>query len=148
MTARSFVRSTLARLLVGSLAVAVLAGAVGCAESPEIAKQRHLKNGEAHLKAGRYGEAIIELRNALQKDPDLLPALHALGRAYAAKAWHYDAIRELSRAKKKRPDNPAILVDLGRSLAEVGAWEEVAETADTILLREPSNPDGLYLRVV
>jgi len=48
-----------------------------CAQSPEAQKQKALERGETYLRKGQYNEAIIEFRNALQVDPDFVPALHA-----------------------------------------------------------------------
>src|SRR3990170_1951401 len=74
-----------------------------CSEEPGVRKQRHLQRGFQYLEAGKYNEAVIELKNALQIDPALVPALHALGRAYRQKSWHGDAIRELGRAVDLAP---------------------------------------------
>ena len=65
-----------------------------CSQSAAVKKQKAFDRGEAYLKSGKFNEAIIELRNALQVDPGFVPALHALGRAYAAKSWFVDAWRE------------------------------------------------------
>ena len=92
-----------------------LASAAACTQSPEAKKQKAVERAEAYLKDGKASEAVIELRNALQIDKDYVPALHALGRAYAAKAWYGDAVRELSRAQKGAPDSVPIAVDLGRA---------------------------------
>src|SRR5215470_878290 len=61
---------------------------VGCGQDPATRKQRYLERGVAYLEQGRANEAIIELKNALQLDAAFAPALHALGRAYAAKFWY------------------------------------------------------------
>ena len=82
-----------------------LASAAACTQSPEAKKQKAVQRAEAYLKEGKASEAVIELRNALQIDKDYVPALHALGRAYAAKAWYGDAIRELRRATQLSPDS-------------------------------------------
>src|SRR2546425_6997259 len=65
-----------------------------CSGNSEIRKQRALERGEAYVKGGKFNEAVIEFQNALQVDPGFVPALHALGRAYEAKAWFIDASRD------------------------------------------------------
>jgi tetratricopeptide (TPR) repeat protein len=137
-----FVRDLLALALAG-LAVGAVAG---CAQSPEAKKQKALERGQQFLKDGKTNEAIIELRSALATDKDMVPALHALGRAYAAKAWAADAIRELGRAQGLRPDSRPIAIDYGRSLVQAGAWKEAEEVARRILGREPKNTSGLYIQ--
>jgi tetratricopeptide (TPR) repeat protein len=119
---------------------------VACSQSPQAKKQKALERGEQFLRDGKASEAIIELRAALAIDRDFVPALHALGRAYAAKAWAADAARELTRAQTLAPESVAIAGDLGRSLLQVGAWAEADQAGARILSKEPQNPSGLYIR--
>ena len=124
------------RLLVLLAMVAGVAAFSGCTQSPEVKKQKAVARAEAFLKSGKANEAIIELRNALQVDKDYVPALHALGRAYMAKAWYGDAVRELSRAQKAAPDQLPIAIDLGRASVESGNFPEADKQADFVLSRE------------
>ena len=117
MTRRSRPAPFLALLVIAL----TLAGGVACTQSPEVKKQKAVEKGEAYLKDGKVNEAVIELQNALQIDRDYVPALHALGRAYAAKAWYADAGRELKRAHNLAPDSIEIAADLGRAAVEAGA---------------------------
>src|SRR5439155_544703 len=73
-------------------------------------------------------------------------ALHLIGRAYAAKAWHLDAMRELGRAVELQPDNIAARVDLGRSYIKLEGWADALKEADAIAAKEPANAFGLYFR--
>src|SRR5512132_3940488 len=107
--------------------VIALASATGCSQSPEVKKQKAVERAEAYLKDGKANEAIIEVRNALQIDKDYVPALRALARAYATKAWYADAARELGRAQTLMPDSLEIAGELGRMQVEIGLWKEVAQ---------------------
>jgi len=111
-----------------------------------VKKQKGLERGEKYLSQGKLNEAIIELRNALQVDPEFVPALHALGRAYERKSWFFDAERELARAQKLVPDSVPVGVDRGKVLLELGAWDEAEEQAKLILSRQPENPQALTIR--
>lgn len=123
-----------------------LASVAACSQSPEVRKQKAVERAETYLKDGKANEAIIELRNALQIDKDYVPALHALGRAYVAKAWYGDAIRELGRAQKVSPDSLTIAIDLGRALVEAGIFTDAEAQASRILSREPQNAPALHIR--
>jgi cytochrome c-type biogenesis protein CcmH/NrfG len=101
------------------IGLALLLG-VGCSESPSVKKQKALERGERYLAEGKPNEAVIELMNALQVDPNFAPAVHALGRAYAAKSWYGDALRELERAQKLSPDSIPVAVDVARVYLENG----------------------------
>jgi tetratricopeptide (TPR) repeat protein len=118
----------------------------GCSQSPETRKQQALVRGEGYLAARQPAEAIIEFQNALQLDPQFVPALHGLGRAYAARYWYLDAFRELARARQLAPDSVPIAVDLGRVLVATGDWVAAEAEAQGILSREPDNRDALYMK--
>ena len=138
LTTRRAYRITILGLLALMLAA--------CAQSPEAQKQKALARGEVYLRKGQYNEAIIEFRKALQVDPDFVPALHALGRAYEGRSWFFDAWRELTRAQKLAPDSVPIAVDLGKVLLEFGAWDEADAQVELILRREPRNSQALTIR--
>ena len=123
-----------------------LAVAVGCVDSPAVKKQKAVDRGAQYLKDGKPNEAIIELKNALQVDPDFVPALHALGQAYAAKSWFGDALRELHRAQRLAPDSIPLMVTIGRTLLDAGAFADAGAQADKILGREPGNAEALAIR--
>src|SRR5213594_2823828 len=94
------------------LLIALLVGA--CAQDPNVKKQQYLQRGIAYHADGKYNEAIIQLKNALQIDPKFAPALHAIGRAYRAKSWDVDAMRELRRTVELEPDNLEARADLAQ----------------------------------
>src|SRR5262245_9774264 len=43
--------------------------AYGCKGDPQATKAAHMQKGEAYVAQGKYAEAIIEYRNAIQADP-------------------------------------------------------------------------------
>src|SRR5206468_9686732 len=90
---------------VGVLLLTALLFGVACGQSPDAKKQTALGRGEKYLKDDKINEAIIEFRTALQVDPNFVPAVQGLGRAYAAKAWNGDAVREFQRAQQLLPNS-------------------------------------------
>ena len=144
MTRRSRPAPFLALLVIAL----TLAGGVACSQSPETKKQKAVERATEYIKDGKANEAVIELRNALQIDKDYVPALHALGRAYATKSWHADAARELGRAQQLAPDDMEITADLARSQVEARAWKQVEEQSDRILGKSPRSAPGLYLKAI
>ena len=142
IAASKTVRGFGAVILVG-LALLVVAG---CSESPATKKQKALERGERYLSDGKYNEAVIELKNALQVDPDFVPALYALGRAYMAKVWYADALRELERAQKLAPDSLPVTLAIGRIYLESGMLAEALDRAEKILSREPNNSEALVMK--
>ena len=142
-------RTSLPAKLLAMVALALVVALVGaCSQSPEARKQKAVDRAESYLKDGKANEAIIELRNALQIDKDYVPALRALGRAYAEKAWYADTARELARAQTLAPDNTDIAIELGRAQAELGQWKDVDAQSQRILAKSPRNAMGIYLRAL
>jgi len=126
--------------------LAALTFLVGCVQDPVAKKQAYYERGAKYQGEGRYNEAIIEFRNALQIDPDMIPALRALGQAYRAKSWDEDAARELSRAARLEPASLPILSELGRILVSLEDWEACNGLGETIAGADAKNPYGPYLR--
>ena len=91
-------------------------------------------------------DAIDSLTRALRRDPDLVPALDALGRAYLVKSWPEDALRELRRAAALAPESSAVAVNLGRAWIETGNAPAALAEADRVLSREPGHLGALALR--
>ncbi len=66
-------RATCRLSLVALVALVTLLGSAACSQDPGVRKQKALERSEQYLKDNRVNEAIIELRNALQIDPELAP---------------------------------------------------------------------------
>jgi len=64
-----------------SLLFAAVLSLSGCT-NPEKAKADHLNKGEAFLKDGKFQEASLEFRNAIQIDENFAAAHWGLARAY------------------------------------------------------------------
>src|SRR5262245_19120271 len=130
--------------LITAACVAVVVG--GCTKDPAVAKQRHLEKAQGYYAKGKYNEAIIEIKNALQIDPEFAPAVHLAGRAYAAKGWYLDAVSELRRAVELEPENLAARIDLARAYIQIEAWDDALREATTITAKEPANAWAMYVR--
>ena len=128
------------------LAVVTLLGSAACSQSPEVKKEKALERGERYLKENKINEAIIEIRIALQIDPEFAPALRALGEAYAEKSWNFDAWRELTRAQRISPDSLPIAIALGNVLLELGEWSEAENQAAQIEAQDQHSPQAMTIR--
>ena len=95
-----------ARFWVGALTGLLLTlGTTGCDRTTA---QGHLDRAQRYVADGDMRSAIIELKTALQKDPNLAAARLALGEADLKVGDFPSALKELERA-----------VDLGAKPAEV-----------------------------
>jgi tetratricopeptide (TPR) repeat protein len=130
-----------------TIALVVIALVVGaCSQDPNVKKQQYLEQGIKYQAEGKFNEAVIQLKNALQIDPKFAPALHALGRAYRAKAWTLDALRELQRAVELEPTNVAARADLAQTYLDLEAWTAALEQANALGETDPGGAAALYVR--
>src|SRR5215831_13930116 len=89
--------------------------AAGCGRNTEREKQVHVESGQRYFKEGKYAEAAVEFRNALQMDPRSVTGYLYLGRAYCELQQWPEAAASLEVATDQDPENlPARLL-----LAEV-----------------------------
>src|SRR5919108_4246476 len=88
------------------LAVVIIAtsAVAACTGDPVTRKQQHYAKGTGYLADGKYNEAVLEFRSALQIDPAFADAHHRLGLAYWRKGWIPDARFELEAAVQLGPD--------------------------------------------
>ncbi|MGB2633596.1 MAG: tetratricopeptide repeat protein [Candidatus Acidiferrum sp.] len=68
-----------------SCALLVLACLVAaCADDPQKAKVKYLASGENYMQKGKYGDAVIQFKNALRFDPQFVNAHYQLAQAQLA----------------------------------------------------------------
>ncbi len=132
------------------LALSVLVSS-GCGRSP----QTYLERGNRFADAGKYDDAVIEYRNAVQRDPRLGEAYYRLGLAELKKNLPVDAQDALGHAAELMPDNEQVLASLGDlSLRLYDAdprrpplfYGQAEKAADRLLRRNPGGFDGNRLK--
>ncbi len=135
-----------------SIAAALLFLAA-CSREPKI--QRLMRTGNWYHDAGKYKEATIVYRQALQHDRRLGEAWYRLGLSYLKLAQVREAVGALRRTMELQPDNEdaaAMLGDLflAAYLANPKEnrlqLEEVDDIAGKMLLRNLKSFDGLRLQ--
>lgn len=123
-----------AALLIAALTVGGLSSAA--ARSADEAAVRHFQRAESALAEGNSRTASIELRNALQRDPNYFEARVAFGRLLLTQNDPGGALRELRRADSLGRSD-ALSLALGEALGRSGQFDDALEA-----LASPSdNPD-------
>src|SRR5438874_8047125 len=118
---------------------------VACTQDPNTRKLKYVERGTKYYGEQKYNEAILELKNALQIDPNYPPALHALGRAYRAKFWYGDALRELQRAADLAPEDRTVHAELGQTYLDLEAWKDALSVGERLSAKAPGEAPGFYL---
>src|SRR5262245_36614492 len=119
------------------VAMLVLAS-TACSGDPAVEKKKQIEKGTQYLKDGKYNEAVIAFRSALQIDPNDADTHYQLGRTYRRKGWIIDARNDFEKAVQGRPDFKDARYELGQVLLEIGLPAEAEKTAGELLQGEAS----------
>jgi tetratricopeptide (TPR) repeat protein len=141
-------RSVAVRLLLACTLVAALL--TGCTRDPNVRKQKYFDSGEKYFAEGKFREAEIQYRNALQVDSRFAQAHYQLAETYLKLGDSNRAYQELSRTVELDPDNTRAHTDLANLLvtARNPDGSPVAEDMkkakthlDILNEKQPSSPE-------
>ncbi len=128
-----------------SLVFVLAFAGTGCGMVKDFRKSRHLKKAEQYYAEGKYKEATIEYRNALQYDPQNLDALKKLGLAYYESGQLGEAFPPLRRYHEQNLSDLEVRQKVGTIYLLGRAYDKAREQAEAILAVEPLNLDALAL---
>src|SRR5262249_3156532 len=111
-------------------------------------KDAHLQKAHVYFTKGKYAEAIIELKNALQIDPKDAGAYYTLGVAYLKQGRQEDVRQAQDALEKSVQLNPA-LTDAQLKLGELylvgGQFSKAQERAQEILKNDVAHIEARIL---
>jgi tetratricopeptide (TPR) repeat protein len=115
----------------------------------------YIDSGNKFAAEGKYDDAVIRYRNAIQKDGQSGEAYYQLGLAELQHEHGPEAFVDLSRAVELSPNRP----DMKLKLAEISFaayvgdsrplkifYDKVASLADSLLVQDPKSYEGLRLK--
>ena len=131
------------------LLLAALLSLSGCT-NPEKAKADHLNKGDAFLKDGKFQEASLEFRNAIQIDENFAAAHWGLARAYEGLLRFPEMHDELRKTIALDASNLEARNKLGNyyMIGGRGKPEYISEAerlANEVLQKDPNNIEGHIL---
>src|ERR1700730_2888633 len=85
--------------------VPILVGLVACSRDPRAQAQRYVENGNKFFEKGKFKEASIMYRRALQKDLRFGEAYYRLALTDLKLQAYGDAVKMLLRAVELQPNN-------------------------------------------
>jgi len=126
----------------------------GCSRDPKVLREQCVINGNKYFRNGKYKQASILYRRALQLDPKYAEAHYRLGLTAMQLKDYSSAARSLQRAAELDPANEDAAIRLAQIY--VGAYVGNAEvnkrvfgeaklSVDRILSRNPKSYDALCL---
>lgn len=111
-----------------------------CSRDPTQQKLRYLTSGEKYYKEGKYPEAALQFRNALQLDPQSAEAHYQLARTYLSLDNPEGAYRELLETVTLQPTNWDAQLDLANLHTGRGEYDEAEARVQEVLKANPNHP--------
>lgn len=113
--------------------------------SPEDKITRHQQKARQYIGKNKLHEAIIELRNVIQLDPNNDMAYHELGEIYVKLKDVENSFRQFHHAVVINPDNLKAHLRLGQIYIVAKKTKMAREAATLVLSRSPDDVEGLLL---
>lgn len=137
--------NTHGRHLAAALLVAMSLGLAACS-SPEDKVAAFYKKGQTYLDAGDFVKARLEFQNALQINPNSVPAMYGMVTiAERASDWPR-AYGLLTKVVELDPKHLEAQIKLGKLLLAGAQLDKALATSDAALALQPDSPDTLALR--
>ncbi len=114
----------------------------GCAKSA----QQYYQSGNKYFDQKKFKEAVVEYRNAIQKNPRFGEAHLQLAESYVRAGDPRNAIREYINAADLLPANKEAQLKAGAFLMLAGRDEEAKARAEKVLKMDPKNLEARLLR--
>ncbi|TVR95525.1 MAG: PEP-CTERM system TPR-repeat protein PrsT [Rhodospirillales bacterium] len=133
------------RLAVVAAAVSVGA-ATGCDGAPPRTADDHIARALEFRAENNAAAGVIELRNALQKEPQNAEARRLLGELHLLQGDGAGAVNQLERAQALGLDTEELRLDLARARLFTGAFDAVVEAADAELPTTEQPAEWLAVR--
>ncbi len=97
-----------------------------------------IADAKRYEESGDHNAAIIQLKNALQQQPDNAEARYLLGAIYNETGDLQSAEKELRRALSLGLDAAKVLPELGQTLLGLGAYQQVLDETEEVANRTES----------
>jgi putative PEP-CTERM system TPR-repeat lipoprotein len=104
----------------------------GCDHTFNLTEQEHIQRAKEYEDKGDLKSSIVELKNAIQKNPDSPQARLLLGQIYLKAGLGAEAEKELTRAEELGVKHEIIQIQLGEALLQMGEYKRVLDEIQAI----------------
>jgi len=118
-------RNPIAHVLI--LTFAASAALSGCDSTSRLTEEQHIQRAKDSEDKGNLKGSIVELKNAIQKNPDSPQARLLLGQIYLKTGMGAEAEKELSQAEKLGVSRESIKLQLGEALLLMSEYQRVLD---------------------
>ena len=134
------------RIAVAIATFGCLAATGACRQDPEVAKREYMRSGDQYAAQRKYREAVIQYRNAVQRDSMFGAARLKLAEAYEHLGDVNNARAEYARAADLLPGNPDVQVRTASYLLLARQFEDAEARADKALAVAPNNVEAQIVK--
>lgn len=113
--------------LITLLVLALSAPLGGCDATARLTEQEHIQRAKDFEDQGNLKGSIIELKNAIQKNPDSPQARLMLGQVYLKVGMGAEAEKEFGQAEKLGVQRESIKAELGEALLLTGEYQRLLD---------------------
>lgn len=114
---------------------------------PEERKAKYLAKANEYIDAANYPKARVALRNVLKIDPKDAEAYYLFAQVEEKEKNWRNAVQLYQEAVRLVPDHAAALITLAKYYLEARLTEQVVQAADTVLKKDPRNPQASALKI-
>ncbi len=105
-------------------------------------KEELLEEGVSNLESGNYSAALVLLNNALEKDPNFVPARYQLGKLFLETEKYDRAEKEFQKVVRQNPANLNARLDLGQVYLAMDQPQKAIEEVNTYLSEHPADSEA------
>ena len=117
----------------------------GCVRNPQVRAEKSYQRAEKYLRQNNPDAAVIELRRALQLNPQLAKAHFALGTVELQRGALLTAFQEFFAASVTDPDDRGAQIMVAELLARAHNFTQSKRQAELVLSRWPEDKTGALL---
>jgi tetratricopeptide (TPR) repeat protein len=113
--------------------------AASCGGDPTARRQRHLEQANQYFDQGKFSEAVVEYRNAIQIDESFAEARVKLALTYERLGDYRKAFAERIRAADLLPQDVDLQLSVGSYLLAAGRFDDARSRAQNVLKLDGQN---------
>lgn len=138
-----------------SILIFVILLCQGCGWNPLAGKEEYLKRGREFAAQGKYDDALLQYRKAIQKDDKYGEAYLRLGQVLAAQDKPLEAFAVLTKTTELIPESLEARTELGRTALRIllanprrpqNVYDAIQKSSAALLAKDPKSVEGLRLR--
>ena len=128
----------------------LLISVVACSKDPGAERDKYFASGQKYLEEGKYEEATIQFRNALQIDKGHLPSYFGIAKAFRNVGNHQGAVATYQEITKIDNKNVPARIAIGEYLIlaatrDHALFKQAQRLSEEALALDPGNAEALIL---